>query len=164
MLVLQYNTNEEIERLCPWNYIHIRVKSQRKQPHNEHGRSSEQLSHGDCSKFLLTQLTHSVLTLTVLWREVKAASWRQLDLQPKSLPLFTSHSRRPRGKSPLHPGLSPSIHQVRVELSHTDKKGRLSSLVILIAIVLLLKLINTGRKLYISNYRPNEELTIRIVG
>lgn len=110
------------------------------------------------SFFSLNSLTHSVLTLTVLWREVKAASWRQLYLQPKSLPLFTSHSRRPRGKSPLHPGLSPSIHQVRVELSHTDKKGRLSSLVILIAIVLLLKLINTGRKLYISNYRPNEEL------
>lgn len=101
----------------------------------------------ETSKFLLTQLTHSVLALTVLWREVKAASWRQLDLQPKSLPLFTSHSRRPRSKSPLHPGLSPSIHQVRVELSHTDKKGRLSPLVILIAIVLLLKLINTGRKL-----------------
>lgn len=110
------------------------------------------------SFFSLNSLTHSVLTLTVLWREVKAASWRQLDLQPKSLPLFTSHSRRPRGKSPLHPGLSPSIHQVRVELSHTDKKGRLSSLVIIIAVVLLLKLINTGRKLYISNYRPNEEL------
>lgn len=74
------------------------------------------------SFYLLNSLTHSV-TLTVLWREVKAASWRQLDLQPKSLPLFTSHSRLLRGKSPLHPGLSPSIHQVRVKQSHTDDNG-----------------------------------------